>query len=94
MTNQMGDVEKLSAFFDRCKDLIKERAQQYEPPAISLRKIASYWSEYLGTKITPYDVAIMMCQLKIARLSQGHHQDSLEDGAAYLGLANLLKEKS
>jgi hypothetical protein len=36
----------------------------------------------------------MMCQLKIARLSKGHHQDSLEDAAAYLAIANSLKEQA
>jgi hypothetical protein len=84
--------ENISAFFERCYDLIRERASEYEPPAISLGKIAVYWSEYIGAEVRPYDVAIMMCQLKIARLSKGHHQDSLEDAAAYLAIANSLKE--
>jgi hypothetical protein len=86
--------ENISAFFERCSDLIKERASEYEPPAISLGKIALYWSEYMDVEITPYDVAIMMCQLKIARLSKGHHQDSLEDAAAYLAIANSLKDET
>lgn len=84
--------KKIQDFFDRCTDLIKERASTYAPPAISLGKIAVYWSEYIGAEIRPYDAAIMMALLKIARLSQGHHQDSLEDAAAYLSIANLVKE--
>ena len=87
------DHEKIYAFFLRCSDLIKERASEYEPPAISLAKIATYWQTYTDCKTTPYDVAIMMALLKIARLSKGHHQDSLEDAAAYLAIANSLKEK-
>ena len=86
--------ENISAFFERCYDLIRERSSEYEPPAISLGKIAVYWSEYIGAEVKPYDVAIMMCLLKIARLSKGHHQDSLEDAAAYLAIANSLKEKA
>lgn len=93
-TQPPDDHEKIYAFFLRCSDLIKERANEYEPPAISLGKIALYWSEYMDTEITPYDVAIMMCQLKIARLSKGHHQDSLEDAAAYLAIANSLKDET
>ena len=85
--------EKIHAFMGRCMDLIRERASDYEPPEISLGKIASLWSEYLGSDVRSYDVAVMMCLLKIARLSKGHHQDSLEDGAAYLALANLLKDE-
>lgn len=88
------DHEKISAFFERCYDLIRERASEYEAPAISLRKIALYWQNYTDCKTTPYDVAIQMALLKIARLSQGHHQDSLEDAAAYLAIANSLKEKA
>lgn len=84
--------ENISAFFERCYDLIRERASEYEPPAISLAKIATYWQTYMDVEVSPYDVAIMMCQLKIARLSKGHHQDSLEDAAAYLAIANSLKE--
>ena len=83
--------EKIEAFLERCMDLIRERASDYEPPAISLGKISVLWSEYLGSEVTAYDVAIMMCLLKVARLSKGHHQDSLEDAAAYLALANSLK---
>lgn len=89
-----AEHENISAFFERCYDLIRERASEYEPPAISLAKIATYWQTYTDCKTTPYDVAIMMCQLKIARLSKGHHQDSLEDAAAYLAIANSLKEKA
>ena len=88
----LPELEKIMDFFCRCNHLIVERASEYEPPAISLGKIAVYWSEYIGAEIRPYDVAIMMCQLKIARLSKGHHQDSLEDAAAYLAIANSLKE--
>ena len=88
-----AEHENISAFFERCYDLIRERSAEYDPPVVSFTKIALYWSEYLGSEVTPYDVAIMMCQLKIARLSKGHHQDSLEDAAAYLAIANSLKEK-
>ena len=99
MTNQSiphlphAEHENISAFFERCYDLIRERASEYEPPAISLGKIATYWQTYTDCKTTPYDVAIMMALLKIARLSKGHHQDSLEDAAAYLAIANSLKEQ-
>lgn len=89
---QPDDYEQIHAFFERCADLIRERAADYEPPEISLGRIAVYWSEYLGAEVTPYDVAVMMCQLKIARLTKGHHQDSLEDAAAYLSIANMLKD--
>jgi len=98
MTNQsippmsLPELEKIMDFFCNCNRLIVERSAEYEPPAISLGKIATYWQTYTDCKTTPYDVAIMMALLKIARLSKGHHQDSLEDAAAYLAIANSLKE--
>lgn len=33
----------------------------------------------------------MMAMLKLCRLSQGYHQDTLEDAAAYIAIAELLK---
>jgi hypothetical protein len=45
----------------------------------------------LKREISPYEVAVMMAMLKLARLSQGYHQDTLEDAAAYIALAELLK---
>lgn len=42
------------------------------------------WTAYTGTKITPLDVAMMMCLLKIARIKNGGGSgDSFVDLAGY-----------
>jgi hypothetical protein len=81
----------LNEFFSRCTEHIVERANQYDAPELNLKRIASMWTNFLKREVTAYEVAVMMAMLKLARLSQGYHQDTLEDAAAYIALAELLK---
>ena len=81
----------LSEFFSRCTEHIVERANQYDAPELNLKRIASMWTNFLKREVTAYEVAVMMAMLKLARLSQGYHQDTIEDAAAYIALAELLK---
>jgi len=81
----------LSEFFSRCTEHIIERANQYDAPELNLKRIADAWTNFLKREISPYEVAVMMAMLKMARLSQGYHQDTLEDAAAYIAIAELLK---
>jgi hypothetical protein len=82
----------LSEFFSRCTEHIVERANQYDAPELNLKRIADAWTNFLKREISPYEVAVMMAMLKLARLSQGYHQDTLEDAAAYIALAEMLKD--
>jgi hypothetical protein len=82
----------LSEFFSRCTEHIVERANQYDAPELNLKRIADMWTNFLKREISPYEVAVMMAMLKMARLSQGYHQDTLEDAAAYIAIAEMLKE--
>lgn len=81
----------ISEFFDRATDHIAERANQYDAPELNLKRIANSWTNFLKREVSAYEVAVMMAMLKLARLSQGYHQDTLEDAAAYIALAELLK---
>ena len=82
----------LSEFFSRCTEHIVERANQYDAPELNLKRIADAWTNFLKREISPYEVAVMMAMLKMARLSQGYHQDTLEDAAAYIAIAEMLKD--
>lgn len=81
----------LSEFFSRCTEHIVQRSSQYDDPELNLKRIADAWTNFLKREVTAYEVAIMMAMLKLCRLSQGYHQDTLEDAAAYIALAELLK---
>ena len=81
----------ISEFFDRAIEHIVERSNQYDAPELNLKRIANSWTNFLKREVSAYEVAVMMAMLKLARLSQGYHQDTLEDAAAYIALAELLK---
>ena len=81
----------LSEFFSRCTEHIVQRSSQYDAPELNLKRIADAWTNFLKREVTAYEVAVMMAMLKLCRLSQGYHQDTLEDAAAYIAIAELLK---
>ena len=62
--------------------VLKDRNNAYGGPEDSFGVIANFWSVYLGRKIYPADVAMMMSLLKIARIKANK---SYEDG--YVDLA-------
>lgn len=76
---------------DRTEVLVKakqcvcgDREQDYGTPKNNFGIIAGFWSTYLGTNITPVDVAMMMALLKIARIKNGPAVgDSYVDLAGY-----------
>ena len=56
--------------------------------------IANLWSAYLDGTITPHNVAIMMCLLKVARTKLGDVSvDTYVDMAAYGAIAGEIKFK-
>ena len=70
-----------------------EREQDYGSPENNFAIIAEMWSAYTGTKITPLDVAMMMCLLKIARIkSGGGSGDSFVDLAGYAACGGEIRE--
>ena len=62
-----------------------DRDKEYGGPEDCFRKISLYWMAYLGRRIEPEDVAIMMMFVKIARLEMSEFQsaDSWVDIAGY-----------
>lgn len=52
-----------------------DREQDYGSPENNFKKIAEFWSTYLGYKIEVTDVAAMLGLLKIARIASGNAKD-------------------
>ena len=68
--------------------VMSDRNRDYAPPEDNFARIADLWSTYLDTEITPYDTAIMMVLLKVARAMHSPHLlDHLVDGAGYFACA-------
>ena len=68
-----------------------QRGSIYGSPETNHRRISELWSGYLDTYISPEQVAICMCLVKIARLSQtSDHEDSYTDLIGYALISHKL----
>jgi Domain of unknown function (DUF6378) len=74
-------------FFAKCVETMQSRSIHYDDPEVNFDRIARAWSIFLKREISSYEVAIMMVHLKLARLANGVHLDSIEDAASYLAIA-------
>lgn len=71
-----------------------DRQDTYGDPLTNHKRIADLWSVYLETEITPSQVALCLCLVKIARLMQtSDHIDSYIDLAAYAAIAGQISEE-
>lgn len=73
-----------------------DRRKAYGDPFDNHLRIAKLWSVILDTKeeIQPYQVALCMAALKVARLIETpNHEDSYIDGAAYMAIAGEIVNK-
>jgi hypothetical protein len=79
---------------DEAKDIIYgDREKTYGKPSKNLETIAVFWSEYIGTKLSAKDVAVMMVLLKAARLRNDiSHRDSVVDICGYAALIERCDE--
>ena len=59
------------------------REEDYGSPEDNFAVIAALWTAYIGTAVTPKDVAMMMALLKIARAKAGSKPDTYIDLAGY-----------
>lgn len=74
---------------EACEIVNGARNQTYGDVEDNFDRIASLWSIYLDTAVTPIDVAMMMVLLKTARVSTGgvNHYDNYVDVAGYAACA-------
>jgi|TARA_R110000823_G_scaffold16532_1_gene52934 hypothetical protein len=74
------------------QDLINgDRQDTYGKAEDNFKRIAERWTQLLGIEIKPWQVGVMMADLKLARLANGKpNLDSFIDGIGYLALASEL----
>ena len=66
----MSAVTPRRDLLNEAADLVDgDRNVQYGEPTADFARTAEFWSTYLGTKVSPHDVAAMMSLLKISRLT-------------------------
>jgi hypothetical protein len=70
-----------------------DRQDEYGKAEENFKRIAVRWTQILGIEIKPWQVGVMMADLKLARLANGKpNLDSFIDGIGYLALASELSE--
>jgi hypothetical protein len=68
--------------------VVRDRRQTYGEPGELFERAAVRWSQHLGTRVTAVQVALCLCDLKLARLTvDPRHLDSLVDLAGYTAVA-------
>jgi hypothetical protein len=75
--------------------LYLDRQDEYGTPYENHRRISLLWSAYLGTEVSPMQVAICMTLLKIARIQEkGEYakDDNFIDLTAYASIAGELAD--
>ena len=87
-------MDSIPKFLESVQQTIDQRGQEYGTPADNLKRISTLWSMHIGFELSEYDVAIMMVMLKLARNANDHKDDNLLDAAAYLALADSVKDKA
>ncbi len=65
--------------------VVRDRRRTYGEPLDLFERVAVRWSQHLGTKVTATQVALCLCDLKLARLTvDPRHLDSMIDAAGYI----------
>lgn len=70
-----------------------DRNKHYGEPNENFTRIAVRWSMFLGRIIEPWQVAVMMIDLKMARLCEGYADDSITDIIGYAALTAEIKDE-
>ena len=70
------------------------READYGPPKLNFQNIADRWSQLLSVDVEPWHVALLMADLKIARLATTGrpNEDSFIDICGYAALAAELSD--
>ena len=69
--------------------VVDKRRGEYGEPEDLFANVAARWSQVLGVKVTPVQVALCLADLKMARLAHNpKNLDSLIDVAGYVACAH------
>lgn len=83
--------EKTAA--EKAIKVVKERMTTYGHPAEVYRPVSRLWSGYLGIRVSPKDVALLMVLFKMGREMTKQGEDNLVDMHGYLDVYERLMER-
>ena len=89
-------MKRAEKMLDECKEILKQRGEQYGDAKVLYKRTASAWTAYLGLEVDSEHVCTMMSLMKLARLDQGINpdvrRDTYIDMINYIALAESLEE--
>lgn len=89
----MKSLSKAKAVLSLADELLHgERMSDYGSPAVNFGRLSERLSQHIGSDVEPWKAALMLAELKMARLANGFHADSVVDAISYLALAEELHD--
>jgi hypothetical protein len=80
-----------SDYLTEAKAIIQDRGMDYGHPTDNMSRTASLWAAYLEMPIEPYQVAMCLALVKVARSMETGKVDNYIDGAAYFAISGSLR---
>ena len=78
-------------YLTEAKAIIQDRGLDYGHPTDNMSRTASLWSAYLEVPVEPYQVAMCLALVKVARSMETGKVDNFIDGAAYFAISGSLR---
>jgi hypothetical protein len=70
---------------------LSERSNYYGSARTNHERISELWTGYLGDYISPMQVAMCMCLVKVSRITESpNHKDSIKDLIGYAAIYHTL----
>lgn len=81
-------MKRAASLLRDAEQIMEERSEKYGEASVSFSRIAKLWTPILKVDVTPTQVALCMCQLKVSRLISDWDEDSVVDLINYAALAH------
>jgi hypothetical protein len=82
---------KANDYLTEARAIIQDRGLDYGHPTDNMSRTASLWAAYLEVPIEPYQVAMCLALVKVARSMETSKVDNYVDGAAYFAISGQLR---
>jgi hypothetical protein len=82
---------KANDYLTEARAIIQDRGMDYGHPTDNMSRTASLWAAYLEMPIEPYQVAMCLALVKVARSMETSKVDNYIDGAAYFAISGQLR---
>lgn len=90
MSENLSTPPRVSILAEAAEIIVGDRQRDYGAPEENFERIAGLWSIQISKKLkeplTPTEAALMLVQLKMARMVTTPNEDSFKDAAGYIGI--------